>query len=96
MKTELKKMQWFKSYSRIKIFTVIRAIFLSILTQNFNELEGPLRMLGFVSNFFCSPPEATEWDKIVADIIHTTFVFLEHPNIFCFLYQFYSCFICHK
>ena len=35
-----------------KIYTEIRAIFLCILAKNFNELEGPLRMLRFVSNFF--------------------------------------------
>ena len=49
------------------------------MAQNFNELEGPLRMLGFVSIFFGSSPAATEWDKIIAEIIHTTFVFLGHP-----------------
>ena len=38
-------------------------------------------MLGFVSIFFGSSPAATEWDKIIAEIIHTTFVFLGHPNI---------------
>ena len=26
-----------------------------------------------------SSPVASEWDKIVAEIIHTTFVFLGHP-----------------
>ena len=48
MKTELKKLQQFKSYGQIKIYTEIRAIFLCILAQNLNELLGPLRMLGFV------------------------------------------------
>ena len=48
--------------------------------RNFNQLEGPLRMLRFVSNFFGSSPIATEWDKIVAEIINTTFVFLGHPR----------------
>ena len=52
MKTELKKLQRFKSYGQKKIYTEIRAIFLCILARNFNELEGPLRMLRFVSNFF--------------------------------------------
>ena len=52
MKTELKKLQRFKSYGQIKIYTEIRAIFLCILARNFNELGGPLRMLRFVSNFF--------------------------------------------
>ena len=52
MKTELKKLQRFKSYGQIKIYTEIRAIFLCILAQNYHELEGPLRMLGFVSKMF--------------------------------------------
>ena len=46
MKTELKKLQWFKSYDQIKIDTEIRAILLCILAQIFNELEGHLRMFG--------------------------------------------------
>ena len=50
--TELKKLQQLKSYGQIKIFSKIRAIFFCILTQNFNELEGPLRMIGFVLIYF--------------------------------------------
>ena len=72
MKTELKKLQRFKSYGQFKIFTEIKANFLCNFPQNFKELEGPLRMLGFVSTFFGSSPVATEWDKIVAEIILTT------------------------
>ena len=45
MKMELKKLQQLKSYGQIKIFNEIRAIFLCILTKNFNALEGPLKML---------------------------------------------------
>ena len=45
MKTELKKLQRLKSYRQIKIYTEIRANFLCILAQNFNKLEGPLRVL---------------------------------------------------
>ena len=52
MKTELKKLQQFKSYGQIKIYDEIRTYFPSILAQNFNELVGHLRLLGFVSNFF--------------------------------------------
>ena len=70
-----------QSCGQIKIYTEIRANFLCILAQNF-KFEGPFRMLGFVSNFFFgSSLVATEWDKIVAEIIHTTFVFLRHPNL---------------
>ena len=46
MKTEWKNLPWFKSYGQFKIETEIRVIFLCILAQIFNELEGPLRMLG--------------------------------------------------
>ena len=51
MKMELKKLQRLKSYGQIKIYTEIRANFLCIMAQNFNKLEGPLRILGFASNF---------------------------------------------
>ena len=47
MKTELKKLQWLKSYGQIKIYTENRINFLCCMAQYFNELEGPLRMLGF-------------------------------------------------
>ena len=46
METELKKLQRFKSYDQIKIDTKIMAILLCILVHIFNELEGPLKMLG--------------------------------------------------
>ena len=46
MKIELKNLYQFQSYGQIKIDTEIRAIFHCILAQIFNELEGPLRMLG--------------------------------------------------
>ena len=52
MKTELKKLQWFKSYDQIKIDTEIRAILLCILAQILNELEGHLRMFGIGRIFF--------------------------------------------
>ena len=86
MKMELKKLQQLKSYGQIKIFTEIRAIFPCILIQNFNELEGPLWMLRFVSIFFGSSSVATECDKIVAEIIHTTFVFMRHPPLLIYLW----------
>ena len=47
----IEKLQRLKSYGRIKIYTEIRANFLFIMAQHFNELEGPLRMVGFVSFF---------------------------------------------
>ena len=71
----IKKLQRIKSYGQIKIYDEIRTNFPSILAQNFNELVGPLRMLGFVSNFVGGSPVATDWDKTVetAETIHTPF-----------------------
>ena len=77
IKTESKKLQRLKSYGQIKIYDEIMTYFPSILAQNFNELVGPLRMLGFVSKIFGSSLGATEWDKTVAEIIHTVFVFFK-------------------
>ena len=31
--------------------------------------------------FFGSSPTLIEWDKLVAEIIDTTFVFMGHPNV---------------
>ena len=45
------------------------------------SLRDPLGCSDLSQIFFGSSPIATEWDKIVAEIIHTTFVFLRHPNI---------------
>ena len=44
------------------------------------SLRDPLGCSDLSQIFFGSSPIATEWDKIVAEIIHTTFVFLRHPN----------------
>ena len=44
------------------------------------SLWDPLGCSDLSQIFFGSSPVATEWDKIVAEIIHTTFVFLRHPN----------------
>ena len=44
------------------------------------SLRDPLGCSDLSQIFFGSSPIATEWDKIVAEIIHTTFVFLRHPK----------------
>ena len=44
------------------------------------SLRDPLGCSDLSEIFFGSSPVVTEWDKIVAVIIHTTFVFLGHPN----------------
>ena len=36
-------------------------------------------MLRFVSNFVGRSPVVIEWDKIVAEIVNTNFVFFGHP-----------------
>ena len=45
------------------------------------SLRDPLGCSDLSQIFFGSSPIATEWDKIVAEIIHTTFVFLRHPKV---------------
>ena len=35
--------------------------------------------------FFGSSPTVVEWDKIVAEIINTTFVFMGHPREGCMI-----------
>ena len=44
------------------------------------SLRDPLGCSDLSQIFFGSSLIATEWDKIVAEIIHKTFVFLRHPN----------------
>ena len=46
-------------------------------------LRDPLGCSDLSQIFFGSSPIATDWDKIVAEIIHTTFVFLRHPKGVC-------------
>ena len=60
-----------KKTGQIKIDAEIRAIFFCIFAPNWMSLRDP---------FFGSSSLATEWDQIVAEIIHTTFVFLKHPR----------------
>ena len=43
-------------------------------------LWDPLGCLDLSQKFFGSSPTVVEWDKIVAEIINTTFVFLGHPT----------------
>ena len=45
------------------------------------SLRDPLGCSDLSQIFFGSSLIATEWDKIVAEIIHTTFVFLGHPSL---------------
>ena len=44
------------------------------------SLWDPLGCSDLSQIFFGSSPVATDWDKTVAEIIHTTFVFLGHPS----------------
>ena len=45
------------------------------------SLRDPLGCSDLSQIFFGSSLIATEWDKIVAEIIQKTFVFLGHPNL---------------
>ena len=44
------------------------------------NLRAPLGCSDLFQKNFGSSPIATEWDRIVAKIIHTAFVFLGHPR----------------
>ena len=44
------------------------------------SLWDPLGCSDLSQIFFGSSPVATDWDKTVAEIIHTIFVFLGHPT----------------
>ena len=44
------------------------------------SLWDPLGCSDLSQILFGSSPIATDWDKTVAEIIHTTFVFLGHPK----------------
>ena len=80
MKTELKKLQRFKSYGQIK-YTLKSGPFSFVLWPEIStSLRDPLGCSDLSQIFFGSSPIATEWDRIVAKIIHTTFVFLGHPR----------------
>ena len=52
-----------------------RLLLLLLLTG----LWDPLGCYDLSQFFFGSSPTATEWDKIVTEIIHKTLVFLRHP-----------------
>ena len=52
------------------------------------SLWDPLGCSDLSQIFFGSSPVATNLDKTVAEIIHTTFVFLGHPTIIARIYFF--------
>ena len=51
------------------------------------SLRDPLGCSNLSQIFFGSSLIATEWDKIVAEIIHKTFVFLRHPSVHMYYAQ---------
>ena len=53
-------------------------------------LWDPLGCSDLSQIFFGSSPTGIEWDKIVAEIIITTFVFLRHPKLASWLLP-YAC-----
>ena len=64
---------------------------IGIPTKISTSLRDPLGCSDLSEIFFGSSPAATQWDKIVAEICHTTFVFLGHPvaNMIFFMKSFY-------
>ena len=66
--------------AKTKNFSNFLAIFFVFWANISAGLGDPLGCSDLSQIFFGSSPIATEWDKIVAKIIHTTFVFLRHPK----------------
>ena len=69
-----------KVMAKTKKFSDFLAISFVFWANISTGLWDPLGCSDLSQIFFGSSPIATEWDKIVAEIIHTTFVFLRHPN----------------
>ena len=61
---------------KISDFLAISFVFWAKISTG---LWDPLGCLDLSQNFFGSSPTVVEWDKIVAEIINTTFVFMGHP-----------------
>ena len=66
--------------AKTKNFSDFMAISFVFWANILTGLWDPLGCSDLSQIFFGSSPIATEWDKIVAEIIHTTFVFLGHPT----------------
>ena len=80
MKTELKKLQRFKSYGQKKFTLKLGPFSFVFWPEISTSLRDPLGCSDLSQIFFGSSLIATEWDKIVAEIIHKTFLFLRHPT----------------
>ena len=78
----------FKVMAKTKNFSDFMAIRFVFWANISTGLWDPLGCSDLSQIFFGSSLIATEWDKIVAEIIHKTFVFLRHPN--AFPYRFYE------
>ena len=81
MKTELKKLQRFKSYGQKKFTLKLGPFSFVFWPEISTSLRDPLGCSDLSQIFFGSSLIATEWDKIVAEIIHKTFVFLHRISM---------------
>ena len=69
-----------KVMAKTKNFSDFMAISFVFWANISTGLWDPLGCSDLSQIFFGSSPTGIEWDKIVAEIIITTFVFLRHPN----------------
>ena len=69
-----------KVMAKTKNFCDFMAICFVFWANISTGLWDPLGCSDLSQIFFGSSLIATEWDKIVAEIIHKTFVFLRHPK----------------
>ena len=66
--------------AKTKDFSDFLAISVVFWTNITTGLGDPFGFFDLSQIFFGSSPTGIEWDKIVAEIIITTFVFLGHPS----------------
>ena len=69
--------------AKTKNFSDFMAISFVFWANISTGLWDPLGCSDLSQIFFGSSPTGIEWDKIVAEIIITTFVFLGHPTYTC-------------
>ena len=66
--------------AKTKNFANLMAISFVLWANISTGFGDPLGCSDLSKIFFGSSPTGKEWDKIVAEIIITTFVFLRHPR----------------
>ena len=81
MKKELKNCNGSKVMAKSKFSLKLGSISFEFSPKISTSFRDPLGCSDLSQIFFGSSPVATDWDKTVAEIIHTTFVFLGHPTL---------------